>query len=114
MFGSGALRERGGAQVRLRGPGVSVAVALASVPLSVPALWLTGIERGVMLAGLAVALGGLAARGMSRHYKGTPPGPLPGPWAVRGSLIGAAASAALLVTAVARPRVAARPPPPPP
>ena len=73
----------------------------ASVSLSTPALWLTGIVRALMLAGLAVALGGLAGRGLSRHYKGARPGPLPGPWAVRGSLLGAAASAMLLVTAVA-------------
>lgn len=87
----------------------------ASVSLSVPALWLTGIERAMMLAGLAVALGGLAGRGVSRHYKGTRPGPLPGPWAVRGSLLGAAASGALLVTAIAGPGIAAalaRPPVP--
>ncbi len=98
----------------LRGPGVSV-VAAASAQLTAPALWLTGIERALMLAGLAVALGGLAGRGLSRHYKGVRPGPLPGPWALRGSLLGAAASAALVLTAVAGPGIAAtlaRPPDP--
>lgn len=88
-------------------------ISAAPVSLATPALWLTGLERGLMLAGLAVALGGLAGRGMSRHYKGTRPGPLPGPWAVRGSLLGAAASACLLVTALLGPGVAAslaRPP----
>ncbi len=92
-----------------------MSMAAASVPLSAPGLWLTGVERGLMLAGLAVALGGLAGRGLSRHYKGPRPGPLPGPWAVRGSMVGAAASAALLVTAVAGPGIAAglaRPPVP--
>jgi copper transport protein len=92
-----------------------VNVAAASVPLSTPGLWLTGLERGLMLGGLAVALGGLAGRGMSRYYKGSRPGPLPSPWALRGSLIGATASAALLVTAIAGPGVAAslaRPPAP--
>jgi copper transport protein len=89
--------------------------AVASVPLITPGLWLTGIERGLMLAGLAFALGGLAGRGLARHYKGYRPGPLPGPWAVRGSLLGATASAALLVTAIIGPGLArqlARPNPP--
>jgi copper transport protein len=80
----------------------------AAAPFSAPGLWLTGIERAVMLAGLAVALGGLAGRGLARQYKGTRPGPLPAPWALRGSLIGAAASAALLVTAVIGPGLAAQ------
>ena len=84
-----------------------MSVAGASASLSTPGLWLTGIERAVMLAALALALGGLAGRSVLRHYKGARPGPLPTPWAVRGSLVGAAASAALLVTAVAAPGVAA-------
>jgi copper transport protein len=61
-----------------------------------------------MLAGLVVALGGLAGRALARHYKGEQPRPLPGPWAVRGSLLGLLASAALLVTALAGPRLAAQ------
>lgn len=84
-----------------------MSIAGASASLSTPGLWLTGIERAVMLAGLALALGGLAGRSVLRHYKGARPGPLPTPWAVRGSLLGAAASAALVVTAVAGPGVAA-------
>ncbi|HUC26403.1 MAG TPA: CopD family protein [Streptosporangiaceae bacterium] len=91
------------------------AVAATAVPLSTPALWLTGIERGLMFAGLALALGGLAGRGLARQYKGTRPGPLPPPWALRGALIGLAASCALLVTAVAGPGIAtglAQPAPP--
>ncbi|MGO8957551.1 MAG: CopD family protein [Streptosporangiaceae bacterium] len=80
---------------------------LASVPLTTPALWLTGLERALMLAGLAMALGGLAGRGLSRHFKGMRPGPMPDPWAVRGALLGAAACGALLVTAVAGPGIAA-------
>ncbi len=90
-------------------------VSAVGVPLSAPALWLTGLERGLMLAGLALALGGLAGRGLSRQYKGTRPGPLPAPWALRGALLGAAASAALLITALAGPGLAAqlaRPDPP--
>ncbi len=82
-------------------------IAAAAVPLTTPDLWLTGLERGVMLAGLAVALGGLAGRGLSRQYKGTRPGRLPDPWAVRGSLLGLAASAALFVTALIGPGLAA-------
>jgi copper transport protein len=61
-----------------------------------------------MLAGLVVALGGLAGRGLARQYRGERPGPLPGPWAVRGSLLGLAAGSALLVTALAGPGVAAQ------
>ena len=80
----------------------------ATVPYATPALWVTGLERGLMLAGLVVALGGLAGRGLARQYRGERPGPLPGPWAVRGSLLGLAAGAALLVTALAGPGVAAQ------
>jgi copper transport protein len=48
-----------------------------------------------MLAGLAGALGGLAGRGLARQYKGTAPGPLPTPWALRSALLGAAATGLL-------------------
>jgi len=92
-----------------------VGSATALVPLSTPALWLTGLARGLLFAGLAMALGGLAGRGLSRQYKGVRPGPLPGPWALRGSLGGLAASAALLITALIGPGLAtelARPAPP--
>jgi len=68
-----------------------------------------------MLAGLALALGGIAGRGLSRQYKGPRPRPLPAPWALRGALLGAAASVALLITAVTGPGLAAqlaRPDPP--
>lgn len=82
--------------------------AAASVSLTTPDLWLTGVERGLMLAGLSLALGGLAGRGLARHYKGFRPGPPPGPWAVRGSLAGAVASAALLVSALIGPGLAAQ------
>jgi copper transport protein len=91
--------------------------AALSVPLSAPGLWLTGLERGLMLAGLSVALGGLAGRGLARQYlrqhPEAAPAPLPAPWALRGCLLGGAASAALLVTALAGPGLAAdlaRPP----
>ena len=98
----------------------AVSIAPASAALTVPALWLTGAERSLLLVGLSVALGGLAGRGVTRQYlarEDTPaaPAPPPAPWALRGSLIGVAASAALLVTALAGPGVAAslgRPPAP--
>jgi copper transport protein len=83
-------------------------LAAARVPLTTPDLWLTGIERWLMLVGLAVALGGLAGRAVSRYYKGKHPSPLPMPWALRGSLLGLAASAALLVTATIGPNLATR------
>jgi copper transport protein len=92
-----------------------VTAASAAAPVGTAAFWLTGLERGVMLAGLALALGGLAGRGLARQYKGRRPGPLPTPWALRGSLLGLVASAALLVTALAGPGLAtqlARPPAP--
>jgi copper transport protein len=82
-------------------------VAAAAVPLSTPALWLTGAERSLMFAGLALSLGGLAGRGLARHYKGTRPGPLPPPWALRGALVGLAASCALVLTALIGPGIAA-------
>jgi copper transport protein len=84
------------------------AVPVSSVPLSTPALWLTGIERWIMLLGLAVALGGLAGRGVGRYYKDRHPGPLAPPWAMRGSLVGLAASLALFVTAIIGPDLARR------
>jgi copper transport protein len=67
----------------------------ASTParLSMPVVWETGVARWLMFAGLAVAVGGLTGRGLARQYKGEVPVPLPGPWALRGSLLGAVASA---------------------
>jgi len=53
------------------------------------------VLRWLMLAGLSGALGGLGGRGLARQYKGTAPAPLPPPWALRSSLLGALATAAL-------------------
>ncbi len=78
----------------------------SAIPISAPGLWVTGLERGLMLAGLAIALGGLGGRGLARNYKGDLPAPLPEPWAIPGCLLGLACAAALIVTALADPRLA--------
>jgi copper transport protein len=91
----------------LSGPHWLASGAVAAVPFGSPVLWLTAVERGAMLAGLAVALGGLAGRGTARHYKGEFPAPLPEPWVLKGSLAGLGASAALVITALADPGRAA-------
>jgi copper transport protein len=67
--------------------------------LSMPVVWETALARWLMLAGLCVALGGLAGRGLARQYKGRFPVPLPTPWALRGSLLGAVAAAWLALIA---------------
>jgi copper transport protein len=74
----------------------------AAARLSDPVTWETAVARWLLFAGLSVALGGLAGAGLARQYKGTIPVPLPSPWALRGSLLGAVASAwlALIATAV--------------
>jgi copper transport protein len=74
--------------------------AAAPARLSMPVVWETGVARWLMLAGLSVAVGGLAGRGLARQYKGNFPVPLPGPWALRGSLLGAVASAWLALIAL--------------
>jgi copper transport protein len=73
---------------------------LGSAPVapqpSVPGQWPTAILRWALFAALACALGGLAGRALTTLYKGRrSPAPLPSPWALRGSLLGAAASAGL-------------------
>jgi copper transport protein len=74
--------------------------AAAPARLSMPVVWETGVARWLMLAGLSAAVGGLSGRGLARQYKGNFPVPLPGPWALRGSLLGAAASAWLALIAL--------------
>jgi copper transport protein len=71
-----------------------------SARLSMPIVWETAVARWLLFAGLSVALGGLAGRGLARQYKGTFPVPLPAPWALRASLLGAAAGAWLALIAV--------------
>jgi copper transport protein len=70
-----------------------------SARLSAPVVWETAVARWLLFAGLSVALGGLAGRGLARQYKGRFPVPLPAPWALRGSLLGAVASAWLALIA---------------
>jgi copper transport protein len=74
--------------------------APAAARLSMPVVWETAVARWLLLAGLSVALGGLAGRGLARQYKGRFPTPLPTPWALRGSLAGAVAAAWLSLIAV--------------
>ena len=62
-------------------------------------LWLTAGLRWLLFTGLAVALGGVAGRGLARQHAGSGPAPLPGPWALRASLLGLLASAGLAVQA---------------
>ncbi len=88
-------------------PVMSPVIATPDVSLTAPLLWVTGVERGLLLIGLSIALGGLAGRGLAANYKGTHPGPLPEPWVLPGSLVGLAASAALIITALADPHLAA-------
>jgi copper transport protein len=64
----------------------------ATARLSSPVVWETAVARWLLFAGLAVALGGLAGRGLARQYKGRFPAPLPSAWALRGSLAGLVAS----------------------
>jgi copper transport protein len=68
-------------------------LAASTARLSSPVVWETAVARWLLFAGLAVALGGLAGRGLARQYKGRFPVPLPAPWALRGSLLGLVASA---------------------
>jgi copper transport protein len=88
-------------------PVMSPVIAMPAASLGNPVLWVTGVERGLLIIGLSVALGGIAGRGLAKNYKGTHPGPLPDPWVIPGCLLGLAASAALIITALADPRLAA-------
>jgi copper transport protein len=78
---------------------VTVLLSDGAARLSDPVVWETAVARWLLFAGLSVALGGLAGRGLARQYKGTFPVPLPAPWALRGSLLGVAASAWLALIA---------------
>jgi copper transport protein len=71
----------------------SLGSAAAAAPAA-PGQWPLAVARWLLFAGLAAALGGLAGRGLARLYR-DPPVPLPGPWALRGSLLGLAAGVVL-------------------
>jgi copper transport protein len=62
-------------------------------------LWVTTVLRWLLFAGLAGALGGIAARGLASRHAGQAPAALPTPWALRSSLLGLLASAGLAVQA---------------
>jgi hypothetical protein len=51
-------------------------------------LWVLALLRWLMFAGLTAALGGVAARGLAGRQAGPAPAALPGPWALRASLLG--------------------------
>jgi copper transport protein len=65
---------------------------------STPGQWWLAVARWVLFAALAMALGGLAGRGLARWYAAGSPRPLPPPWALRACLAGL--GAALLLAAV--------------
>jgi copper transport protein len=71
---------------------IPVLASAGAARLSSPVVWETAVARWLLFAALALALGGLAGRGLARQYKGRFPAPLPGPWALRGSLLGVVAS----------------------
>jgi len=77
------------------GPAPASLGAAAPAQRSTPGLWPLAVARWFLFAGLAAALGGLAARGLARWYRRTGPGALPPPWALRASLLGLAASVVL-------------------
>ena len=53
--------------------------------------------RWLLLCALAGAIGGIAGRALARGQAGPGPAPLPGPWALRASLLGLVASAGLAI-----------------
>ena len=71
--------------------------AAASAQPSTPGQWPLAAARWLLFAGLAVALGGLAGRILAGLCKDAPKVPLPGPWALRGSLLGLSAGVVLAV-----------------
>ena len=79
---------------------MTLLAAGAPARLSAPVVWETAVARWLLFAGLSMALGGLAGRGLARQYKGRFPVPLPTPWALRGSVLGVAASAWLALIAL--------------
>jgi copper transport protein len=71
--------------------------AAAPAQPSTPGQWPLAAARWLLFAGLAAALGGLAGQRLARVCRHPPPVPLPGPWALRGSLLGLTAGVVLAV-----------------
>ena len=65
--------------------------------MSSPELWVVALLRWLLLCALAGAIGGIAGRALARGQAGRGPAPLPGPWALRASLLGLVASAGLAI-----------------
>jgi copper transport protein len=65
--------------------------------VSSPELWVVALLRWLLLCALAGAIGGIAGRALARGQAGPGPAPLPGPWALRASLLGLVASAGLAI-----------------
>jgi copper transport protein len=65
--------------------------------VSSPELWVVALLRWLLLCALAGAIGGIAGRALARGQAGPGPAPLPGPWALRASLLGVVASAGLAI-----------------
>jgi methionine-rich copper-binding protein CopC len=76
------------------GPAPASLGSAAPVAPSTPGQWPLAVARWLLFAGLAAALGGLAGRALAGLYR-DPPVRLPGPWALRGSLLGLAAGVVL-------------------
>jgi copper transport protein len=78
------------------GPAPATLGSVTAAQPSTPGLWPLAVARWLLFAGLAAALGGLAARALARRrYTGPRPAPLPAPWALRACLLGLAAALAL-------------------
>ena len=78
----------------------SLSSAAVSAAPSTPGQWPTAILRWALFVALAVALAGLAGRTLAGLYREhAPPVPLPSPWALRASLLGALAGAGLAAVA---------------
>lgn len=74
-------------------PAALGSLAVSATP-STPGQWPLAAARWLLFAGLAAALGGLAGWALAGLYRDRPV-PLPGPWALRGSLLGLAAGVVL-------------------
>ena len=65
--------------------------------MSSPELWVVALLRWLLLCALAGAIGGIAGRALAREQAAPGPAALPGPGALRASLLGLAVTAVLTV-----------------